>query len=1235
MSVITSLSNIAKAIIASLALYCLYNRNWLTSLSFGLLLIIFDVYGSSGQTSSILPLAYRERDQIISLNKPKRSLVATLIQIFFLFQLVIVLFISSHSLFNESIYGNKPISNSNFILLDKSITDSKIDNNVKQIVEANVKNLPNEINEPESPILTTYIHIPTASKPLLKKTFGKLYQSSFPDLKYRGSSEVRQTLERIFKEVPSPHFNEKFKNPCWFVPVSNDPEDGKKLECLPYVYVLGQPKCGSSDLFERLRRHDKIRAPRRKEIRWFTRGEFQTTAMDHEGDSNANKNGRNELLLSKTSSVYSFTKHFSDAASVILDSPENSASIITIDGGPHTFWWPTQSPDGALMPDEIPPPQIIREMQPQAKFIITLTDPVKRMYSDYYFLGDDLRPVFRPNSNNEENIRKKSAIQFNERVKEQIKDFNDCIEKTTVEISESDKVLLDLGENDVTENVTADGIWLRASQICAHNRHKFAVGGWGRISIGLYSLYLEKWLEHFSPDQFLILRLEDFSTNPKAYLKRVFDFLDVGEPKDWTRLIETEHFNEYYGKREPILAETEQILREFYKPYNQLLSSMLENDKSFLWEDYLYDNNKNIITLREYQILQNKESNNQPHPEHSINPLNHMRPDRPNQPDISIIHPRGADKAVKPQIPVDKHNNEFMKSLVPKRFSLDGLTIKNELGQFISQNMLEKCHTNVDAAANILCVASFTMDLKALKVLLYDIGIPATITIPSEVNRGPYHCLAMLSQMSDANSKSHIFALLKGKKNWLTDFMEPSIVQKQSSPLGRDIIEHIQGSMIETAKWLDRAGFDVNHADDYDTTALHYAAAGNEVALVKFMLDHGANPNIINKDHRTALHYAVAWGHGLIGKLLVDAKSDWNLEDTNGVKPIDVISNPGPILPYDALTYFNISQRKAKQIQRVLHPENVPVNSTGGRNVGWIGGAGGWGAERLKGFEDDMSCDNIDQYWADEITGEEIFHKYIARNAPVLIRGLLENWEVINNYKKDILREDKGSMKVQASDIPYSKKFGGVGALDLELGDYIHQVEQHRITGGTHPWYVFKGHPVPQQSDAPGSLVLYEDCPTPKIMNNAFQLMNPNLMNLKGTQLRKMFVNAQWALGGEGTGAPVHFHNTAWAALIYGAKKWFIYPPENMIMSNKQILEYYETDMLEFQNRGVRPVTCVQTAGDVMMIPESWAHGVLNIQESVGIASEVKESTWRIKPFSRTIGNLPSFDNRREAPPQL
>ena len=66
--------------------------------------------------------------------------------------------------------------------------------------------------------------------------------------------------------------------------------------------------------------------------------------------------------------------------------------------------------------------------------------------------------------------------------------------------------------------------------------------------------------------------------------------------------------------------------------------------------------------------------------------------------------------------------------------------------------------------------------------------------------------------------------------------------------------------------------------------------------------------------------------------------------------------------------------------------------------LGWAGDTGGWGPERLPGFEDDMTCDSIDQYYAEEITGEEIYAKYIARNAPVLIRGLLKDWKVIQTF---------------------------------------------------------------------------------------------------------------------------------------------------------------------------------------------------------------------------------------------
>jgi hypothetical protein len=73
------------------------------------------------------------------------------------------------------------------------------------------------------------------------------------------------------------------------------------------------------------------------------------------------------------------------------------------------------------MEEDIPPPQMLREIQPNAKFIITLADPVKRMYSDYYFLEDNLRPV-RPNSETT-----KSAEEFHVRSVVQVQEFNKCV----------------------------------------------------------------------------------------------------------------------------------------------------------------------------------------------------------------------------------------------------------------------------------------------------------------------------------------------------------------------------------------------------------------------------------------------------------------------------------------------------------------------------------------------------------------------------------------------------------------------------------------------------------------------------------------------------------------------------------------------------------------------------------------------------------------------------------------
>ena len=1207
----------------------------------------------------------------------------------------------------------------------------------------------------------------SSSENVIKRVFGELPEVDFPDLKYRDPAEVRSYLEKVFNELPHGGFSSDYRNPCWMYPaqlnahlpgtlrelfkVEQGAEDGEEgavvasdgggsqaLACLPYAYVLGQPKCGTSDLFERLKRHPDIRMPGRKEVRWLTRGEFMTTKMAQEGHepagilSEGKRRGGRERALSELSSIFTFTNSFDAATREIFQHPDR---LITIDGGPHTFWWPTQEPDGSPNPAAIPPPQIIREMQPDAKFVITLTDPVKRHYSDYYFLDDD-RSVVRPGAGT---VSHKSAKAFHDRCVQQVEDMKECIQEQVDELVVAEKKkrkeFSTKPDEDVSHGLEEAGAvghpyWFRASQICAHDRHRFGLAGWGRLSIGLYAVYLEKWLEHFPPEQFLVVRLEDYEADPRGYLRRIFDFLGVAEPEEgeWTPVLAAKHANAYRGEREALLAETETLLRDFFGPYNKLLADYTgdegytwapedgqtlramqlakasdqadadrnpkqsdkkhvetelmerqrrkgeairarmkslghgqgqgqqdgdsgQSDEGDLTEDAAAEARRRAMEGHVGDIRQRTdllmpprrkqspgddldlEHHEQVHDQHDVHrhfsgsaDADHHRPDElpPPPPPDSENQPaqnlRGgkSKEGTKNRVPVVFH---------PRSFDIEGLSYPED-GEF-NEWMRDSGIVNVkklkyvDDAARQLCYAAFALDLAALKFLLYDTGIPPNEKHPEDAERNALHCLGMISTMSDAHAKSQVFGLLKGKATWLTPYLDPPLPLLMHSVLARDIIGSLEKAAGKAAEWLLRAGTSPTLKDWAGYTPLHLAAISGMETFVQLLLEcDGVDIDATNVDGRTPLHFAVVYGHAVVAGILVENGADMTIEDHYGVRAIDVVSNPGPIAAADAKRLLGVDQRAPRKIDRVIHPERVATGPEG-----WAAGDGGWGDERMEGYETDMSCD-VDQFWAHEISEEDLFRNYLARGVPVLIRGLVEDWPVVEDYKAKNLKEAYGHITVQVSDIPYAGKFGGAGKIDMTLGEYIDEVTQHRLVGGKHPWYVFKGHPIPYQSEKEASLVQYDTLPTPRLLQKAFERMNaPSARGKEGASSREIFVNAQWALGGEATGAPVHFHNTAWNALIYGAKKWIIYPPHNMIMSNKQILDFFETDLKDFADRGVHGKGCVQVAGDVMIIPESWGHGVLNIQESVAVATEVKASLWRVRPPTTVIQHLPN-DNR-------
>lgn len=47
-----------------------------------------------------------------------------------------------------------------------------------------------------------------------------------------------------------------------------------RLRCLPYFFLAGQPKCGSTDLYQKLVSHPDIKTPPIKESHWWGKNRY-------------------------------------------------------------------------------------------------------------------------------------------------------------------------------------------------------------------------------------------------------------------------------------------------------------------------------------------------------------------------------------------------------------------------------------------------------------------------------------------------------------------------------------------------------------------------------------------------------------------------------------------------------------------------------------------------------------------------------------------------------------------------------------------------------------------------------------------------------------------------------------------------------------------------------------------------------------------------------------------------
>ena len=119
---------------------------------------------------------------------------------------------------------------------------------------------------------------------------------------------------------------------------------------------------------------------------------------------------------------------------------------------------------------------LLRGLQPQARMIVTLAEPVRRMYSDYYFLTSNSVAF---------DAEGKSPEDFDAIATAQMAEMRRCFRERAV--SE--------GGAEVQDHELLTNLPIRAEQSCAYDRYHFGRPGSGRICIGLYHAFLRRWLE--------------------------------------------------------------------------------------------------------------------------------------------------------------------------------------------------------------------------------------------------------------------------------------------------------------------------------------------------------------------------------------------------------------------------------------------------------------------------------------------------------------------------------------------------------------------------------------------------------------------------------------------------------------------------------------------------------------------------------------------------------------------
>ncbi|KAF3845891.1 hypothetical protein F7725_002969 [Dissostichus mawsoni] len=234
------------------------------------------------------------------------------------------------------------------------------------------------------------------------------------------------------------------------------------------------------------------------------------------------------------------------------------------------------------------------------------------------------------------------------------------------------------------------------------------------------------------------------------------------------------------------------------------------------------------------------------------------------------------------------------------------------------------------------------------------------------------------------------------------------------------------------------------------------------------------------------------------------------------------------------------------------------------------GDGGGWSSDSGFRLQDEGDC-NIDI-----LDGFSLSHQQYAYSRPVILRGLTDNTRFRSLCSKASLLEEYGARKVRlstANTFSYRKVI-----LLFQWTSLCRSM--WTICCGRKTLYFFGDNNFTEWQS------LFEQYESPPYV----------LPHTSGAY--------SFGIAGPGTGVPFHWHGPGYSEVIYGRKRWFLYPPdrEPHFHPNRTTLSWLR-DTYPHLPEEEAPLECTIRPGEVLYFPDRWWHATLNLDTSVFIST--------------------------------